>query len=247
MIALGAVARADQHAYTLGDLKALATQHAWRELVEHLEDVAPANRDGAWRAVAQQAGLGLLADVTHTSPADALGVVEALLARYPTLKDSKEFMARRAELGAAAFDRCFRAKLETADACALRLPGFVAEDPANAELAFRLAKLLPARSPHQYAVTAFALAIPNKDDPRCKDPDVRLAVIAALGLPRATNDELVTAGLALGMGVCWSALNDAILAAMGGGSPDLLANTCAPMKSRRALSPLLAKRCDKPT
>ncbi len=241
-LVVSSAARADDRKpYTLADLKALAGQHSWRELVEHLEDIAPTSRDATWRGLAQQAGLGLL---SQADAADGLRLGEALLARYPALKDSKDFMTKRAELGYAAFETCFKGKIEWADICGEQLKPFVEADPTNAELAFRLAKLLPPRAHHHYAVPAFAIAIQKKDDARCKDPDVRLAVVSGLGLARAANEDVVAASIQLGSSVCWSALHDAIQEAMGGDATDYLKNTCPFMKQKQTLPPLLTKRCD---
>src|SRR5580700_1594979 len=99
VVVLATIARADDRKlYTLADLKALAKQQAWSELVDHLEDIPPTNRDADWRAVAQQAGLGALGIAGRSGPVDGLSVSETLLDRYPVLKDSKDFMAKRATL-----------------------------------------------------------------------------------------------------------------------------------------------------
>ena len=156
-------------------------------------------------------------------------------------------MTKRAELGYAAFDTCFKGKLAWADVCGEQLKPFVEADPTNAELAFRLAKLLPARSHHYYAVPAFAIAIQKKDDARCKDPDVGLAVVSGLGLARAGNEDVVAASIQLGSSTCWTALHDAIQGAMGGDAADYLKNTCPFMKQRQTLPSLLLKRCDAAT
>src|SRR5450631_441781 len=73
--------------YTIADLRALAQQHAWSELIDHLEDVTPSTRDAEWASLAQQAALGVLASSTDHGPSAGLTTAHALLTRYPTLKD----------------------------------------------------------------------------------------------------------------------------------------------------------------
>ena len=244
-LGLGGISRADDRKpYTMADLRALAQQQAWGELIDHLEDIPPSSRDAEWRRVAQQAGLGALSIAGRTGPSEGLWLSESLLGRYPVLKESRDFMSKRADLGYAAFDKCFRGRIEWADACGERLTPFVLADPSNADLAFRVAKLVPPPVHHWYAAPAFAVAIQKKDDPRCQDPDVRLAVIAGLGQSLPGKPDVVNASIQLGSALCWSALHDAIREAMGGDGADYLKNTCPFMKSRQTLPPLLTKRCD---
>jgi hypothetical protein len=227
----------------LSDLQSLAQQRAWDELVDHLEDIPPANRDGAWRSLAQQAGLGALTLAGRRGPSDGLYLSEALLQRYPTLKESKEFMSKRAELGAQAFERCFQ-KSPRAEACATHLRAFVEADTSNQDLAFRLGKLLPQNAYGRLAVPAYAVAIQKTDDPRCQDADVKRAVLSGLSLPKAGNEDVVAESIQLGGNLCWRALQSAITDRMGGDSTDYLKNTCRFTLGRQALSSLLTKRCE---
>jgi hypothetical protein len=244
IVVLATIARADDRKlYTLADLKALAKQQAWSELVDHLEDIPPASRDADWRDVAQQAGLGALTLAGHGGPGEGLSVSETLLDRYPVLKDSKDFMAKRATLGYAAFEQCF-AKLKWAESCVAVLDRFVQTDPSNTDVAFRLAKLVPQQLHRWYAVPAFAVAIQKKDDARCKDPDVRVAVIAGLHLPADGHEDIVKPSIELASNTCWSALRDAVQDGMADTANDYLKNTCPFMKTRISFSPLLTKRCE---
>jgi hypothetical protein len=227
----------------LSDLRSLARQTAWDELVDHLEDIPPASRDAEWRSLAQQAGLGALTLSARKGPSDALYLSEALLQRYPALKESKEFMSKRAELGAQAFERCFQ-KSPRAEVCATHLKAFVEADTTNQDLAFRLGKLLPQNAYGRLAVPAYAIAIQKKDDPRCQDADVQRAVLSGLSLPRAGNEDVVAESIQLGGSLCWKALQSAITDRMGGDSTDYLKNTCPFALGRQALSSLLTKRCE---
>jgi hypothetical protein len=241
-MAMAAPSHADT-TYTLADLRALAQQQSWPEIVDHLSDIPPASRDAEWQTIAQQAGLGALNMAGQRGPTDGLYLSESLLTRYPVLKTSPDFMSKRASLGAQAFQRCF-ARDEWAEYCAARLRPFVQAEPTNQELAFRLGKLVPPRAYGRLAVPAFAVAIRQKDDPRCQDPDVRRAVLSGLSLPRAGNEDTVAESVQLGSTLCWQALAPAIVERMGSDAPDYLANTCPFAKQKQALPDLLAKRCD---
>jgi hypothetical protein len=227
----------------MADLRSLAQQKAWSELVDHLEDIPPANRDAEWQSLAQQAGLGALTLAGQRGPVDGIYLSEALLQRYPVLKDSKDFMSKRAELGAQAFARCFQKDL-WADSCAAHIKAFVEADRTNQDLAFRLGKLLPPRSFGRLAIPAFAVAIQKKDDPRCQDPDVKRAVLSGLSVPKAGNEDIVAESVQLGSNLCWQALQPSITDRMGGDPTDYLKNTCPFVMAKRSLSIVMSKACE---
>ena len=245
---LGLVTRAgaDPKTYSLADLRALAKQQAWLELVDHLDDVAPSGRDADWRSLVQQAGLGVLTMAGSGGPADGLAVGELLLARYPALAQSKDYMTKRAELGYAALEHCYD-KRSWASTCTKRLRAFAAADPSNRELAFKLGKLVPAFADRAQAAPVFALALHTKDDARCKDADVRIAVVAGLGVDASSDPDLVSAAVQLASGTCAAALRDAVQTALGSDSKYILHNACPFMRSQLAAGSLLAKRCDNAT
>src|SRR5271156_39505 len=65
LIALGGtrLAHADDKKYTMADLKALVTQQSYREAVQHLDDVAPSERNADWQEVAGTAAAGFVASL----------------------------------------------------------------------------------------------------------------------------------------------------------------------------------------
>ncbi len=228
---------------TIVDLRALARQRAWAELVEHLSDVPPAARDREWQSLAQTA---CLEEVNHErlkSPLAALGLGEALLQLYPALAESREFMNARADLGLQAFERCFEQD-RTSEGCAAHLRAFVRADPTASDLAFKLGKLVPPRAHGRLAVPAFAVALRTPDDPRCNDPDVKRAVLSGLSVPRAGNEALLGESVELASNVCWRALAPAITDRMGGDSTDYLRNVCPFVRTRGALTRLMSSTCD---
>jgi hypothetical protein len=227
---------------TLADLQALANHAAWDELASHLEDIPPAGRNAEWQRLVEQAALGVLSRAGEKAASFALFTSESLLERYPTLKQSREFMARRADVGEQAFERCFD-KSPQAEPCAAHLRAFVRADPSDRDLAFRLGKLLPPRAYGRLAVPAFAVAIQSENDPRCGDPDVKRAVLSGLSLPRAGNEDTVAESIQLGLNRCWQSLAPAITERMGGNSTDYLRNTCPFVRARQGLSALMSKSC----
>jgi hypothetical protein len=81
------------------ELETLAAHEAWLELSMKLESVPAPARDAAWQALAERAAIGVLASLEGRG--EAFGgamMAEAFLTRFPTLKESRVFMKKRAEL-----------------------------------------------------------------------------------------------------------------------------------------------------
>lgn len=92
------------------DLDALARQDAWAELIEHLEDIPPAQRDDAWRSLVVRALREHLRAELKTD-ADRIGIARtaaSFVRRYPFTRTAKELLDLRAEAGLAAVEACAR-------------------------------------------------------------------------------------------------------------------------------------------
>lgn len=203
ILCLTCVARAEAKPYTLADLEALEQRGAWRELINHLEDIPPAKRDAKWDALCERASAGALDDEEKRDGRYAVAIAEALLERYPSLEKSEKFMLRAAKI--------------------TRLHGSSA-----------------------FAASHFATAIDlmpeNRRQTVCKDEQLALATIAALGLP--ADDRLVARGRALAK-TCLDALEPALKEELGRNQKGsyFFDNACGLLLERGALSSLQAKQC----
>ncbi len=187
--ASGASTPRDVHdAYTLSDLRALESTKAWRELVEHLGDIAPAARDANWQALAEHGSTELLETLAiDQEPLHAAAVADELTKRFPTLTTSRSFMRKRAELGLRGFTACFQ-QSRSGVACTERLLGFVRSDPENHELAMDAGRLVSQRQFAYAAVPFFRVAVVGNADngAMCDDEALKSATAAALtNLPGA--------------------------------------------------------------
>lgn len=205
ILALVSVAAADDKRYTMADLKALVSQKSYREAVQHLGDISPSERNADWQAVAGEASAGLLAGA---SPDEKLGTMMALEQQYPVLLKSPKYSAARSEAGPAAFAACFRnGDLDTCRTAALK---FVDADPTNGKLALAIAKLARLNMNSYSSVPFFKRALAaNKGTAVCKDEDLSIAVIAALGLPY--EDPLFVDARPIAGTTCWADLKKGIL------------------------------------
>jgi hypothetical protein len=169
--------------YELADLKALETQQGWRELVDHLGDIVPSKRNDEWKGLAERSLVGLLSalDLKDERKAQqALGQIDEQLERWAFLKQSKPFLAKRAEVGLKAFAMTFGSSRHSAgdDPWRDRLKEFVAADTVTPDLPLRAGKLITSRLVADAAIPYFKAALGKGGKPLCKDADVQKALVA---------------------------------------------------------------------
>jgi hypothetical protein len=170
--------------YTMADLEALRARGSFQELVDHIEDVAPAARTPQWDGLLLEGAKGVLANLSGRSDTlEAFWATETLVRRYPSLRNSRELLAKRAEIGKTAIQACFRARYND-EACLNRGRDFIAVCPNDRELDVAVGKIVRQNQNHHAAVPFFYAAVNGvENSPYCGDEDLRLAVVAGLALP----------------------------------------------------------------
>jgi len=241
-VMLSSVARADEKKYTLADLKALVASKSYREAVIHLEDISPSERTAAWLEVATDAAAGYLAGLSNDDLVTKVLSIEEIDARHPQLLKSPKYTKVRAEIGLKGYEACF-AQSYTLDECLQHAMKFIEADGGNVDLAFRMSKLVRKSGNAYNAVPYFKKALAGKPSAAmCKDEDVKLAVVAGLGLPGDYDG--AKGSIAISTGACWDALKKPIMEAFtaekSGYTHD---NTCIVLKTKNALTPDQAKTC----
>jgi hypothetical protein len=127
--------------------------------------------------------------------------------------------------------------------CFPQLLSIVNANPANTDLAWQAGKWARQRRAQWTAVPFFHKAALKSGDPRCKDEDVSIAVLAALGQPAAKDPELIRLSQDLAFEKCWPELSAGLKKGIGEGSY-VFTNACAGMKKKGALSGIQTKRCE---
>ena len=211
------VAAADDHKYTLKDLKALIAQKGYQEVLQHLDDVAPSDRSQEWVDVAGQAAAGYLADAEDDQKLPMMVQFEK---QYPTVLKSQAYARARLDAVPKAFGKCYEhagsryggeaSRLEGFDKCNEIGKKFIDSDPTNAALALAIAKV-PARTsfPHK-ALPLFKIAITvagKSSATVCKEPDLARGVINSLhfagGKTLEETDEIAT--------TCWASVKKPLI------------------------------------
>lgn len=165
--------------YTMDDLLALEKRKSWSEMVDHLEDIAPAKRDATWDRLTEVASTGFVAAETDVFAAAAKA--DALFARFPGLASSKAFEDRRTDAVVAAARRCFAASSSGAR-CTMDLQASAKASPNNTRLAMEAGRLTILNQFAYVANRFFAIAVSGKKGrpAECKDPELQRAAKAAV-------------------------------------------------------------------
>lgn len=206
----GAHARAAKESkYSLADLKALEKKQSWEELLSHAEDVPPTQRNPSWDEAVEHAAIGYLRSLKNERESfEGVFGSRDLLRRYPHLEKSKEFLSQRADLGQLAAEECFRSSYG-GGRCVELMRAFLSPPEPAPEVAFAFGKLTRKNQNHYIAVPFFKWAFERKPEAFwCRDDDLRMAVLAGLGLP--PDDEGAVGARQITGGVCWATLSGQI-------------------------------------
>jgi hypothetical protein len=234
------VAHADKDKrYTVADLKQLVNGKSFQEALEHLDDISPADRTADWDDLGGRAAVGAIDH--QREPLAKLQLMLAIEEKYPKIIKHATYNSLRTEVGPKGFAACFDASNEVSE-CKAFAEKFVDDDAANGKLALAMAKVARRGMFAYGAIPLFTRAIAaTKGTAICKDEDLKLSVVASLGLP--TDDAAQTQGRTIA-GTCWTDLHAPIVDAFKAEpSGYLKTNACALLKARKALTSELSGLC----
>jgi hypothetical protein len=242
-VLLPSAALADKKPYTLADLKALVSAKSYKEAVEHLKDVAPADRNAEWQDIAATAAGGYIGGLKDDNLVTKVLEIEKLDQDHPAILTPPKYTKVRAEIGLKAYEACFKNSYWI-DECLQHAMKFLEGDAGNTDLAFKMAKQVRRNANAYGAVPFFKRALAGKNAAAvCKDDDLKLAVIAGLGLPADYDNAADSRTIA--SGVCWDALKKPVLDAFNDESSGgyVKENACAVLKAKKVLTADQAKTC----
>ncbi len=240
VLVIASLARAADK-YEFADLQALEKQGSWEELVNHLEDISPSKRDAAWLALAERACGGLLEStkLDEQSAEQVLYAAKRMLQRYPTLKQSKAFMAKRAEVGLKAFAHSYSHYRHSAsdDPWLEQIKEFVKADTVTADLPQRAAKVVQHDLVAYCAWPLWKMAL-DKGARVCKDADFQKSILSAF------QDDLWTKEISdVAQYKCWAELKAPLVAGLEQSNEEAYQKAACPvLKAKRVKS----AKCDAP-
>lgn len=227
--------KAKEGTYSMADLQALERKGSWEELLGHAEDVAPAQRSAAWEKMIEKAAIGYMTNLTKDSAAyEGAFSSQSLVKRYPHLAKSQEFMAKRGEAGKNAADICLRDS-HRGTRCIEMMKEFLKVEGTTPEVGFAFGKVTRKNQNHYVAVPFFKWALDKKADAAmCGDDDLKLAIVAGLGLP--PDYENAQGARSVAANKCWDGLSAAIKKELAENQSSYYRdNACAVLKAKGAL------------
>lgn len=237
-LALATTARAEDKKYTLADLKALVADKSYTEALQHMGDISPSERKAEWNEVLGQAATGFA-----QGGKDAIDKLRNMLAveeQYPTVVKNAKYAAVRTEWGPKGFATCFDRSYDVSD-CKTFAIKFIDDDASNGKLALAMAKVARKGMNAYGAAPLFKRAVSATKATACKDADLSLAVIAALGLPTDYDDYADGKSVA---DTCFGELKPTILKELVGASGYYKDNACALLTAKKDKANV-AKLCTK--
>lgn len=235
-LVLTSLAQAGDKTYSLADLKALAEQQSYEELLAHATDVAPAQRTPQWQGLVEKA---VNAVVEDTPQAERAWKMESFAKRFAFLKKSGSFKGGSSKAELAAAEQCFKGAWQGQE-CLDRLTHAV-DRAKDSQFAFDAAKVVMRNQNPYVAMPLFAKAIEGKSaSARCQDEALQRCVVAALGLPSDDARVKDAQGVA---DTCFDKLKKGLLVGLKDGSSYYRDNACPLLTKKKALSKTEAASC----
>ena len=179
------LAHAEDKKYSLADLKALVDDKSYQEALMHMGDIKPSERKAEWKDLLGQAAAGFAASGKDSF--DKLRNMLAIEEQYPSVIKHAKYAAVRTEWGPKGFEACFSNSYST-DQCRTYAIAFVDDDASNGKLALAVAKIARKGMNAYNSAPLFKRAVAAAKKTACKDSDLSLSTIAALGLPSDYDD-----------------------------------------------------------
>ena len=237
---MGATVHAGDDKYTMDDLRLLDQQKSFQEIMDHMDDIRPSQRNEEWTEIVTRAAVNALKnELTGGDAYMAQQWSEQVLQSVPALNGSKEFMDLRNKAVLDGSAQCYRDYYGGSE-CTDNLRKVVLQDPVNKELAFKAGKMVRLNMNASVAVPFFIRALKEDPDSKiCSDPDVFLAVSAGMGV----SGEGAKDAMELGFSLCFNALKSQLLEDFYSTNGYALDNYCTAFSEKKMLTKFQTAYC----
>jgi hypothetical protein len=223
---------------TLADLEVLLQKGASAELLERAEDVAPAARTDAWKALVTSAAVAMVKSTAVTKDPFAPALeADTLAKRHAFLAEREPFQRARDGAVLAGAQRCL--KESDGEPCWKSLDAF--EPTLSPQGGLELGRALRKNGARPERVAALYARAAAKDPGVCKDAEVADVLVASLDGPIEGAPQVAARSVAFSG--CWAALMPKLKAAMVGASAYRLQNCCKPMREKKSLTSMQEDLC----
>jgi hypothetical protein len=173
-----------KHNAELDDLRALAKQRSYEEMLAKATEVKPTARDEEWESLLETAAIGYLEQLAEaTEEGQEMAPVEAskrMVELYPVLAEHDGFRKVRAKTGVDAYSRCWASYCRSHQGWSrdvdwsLAVYEYSKIDPEYS--AFIAGKMVMTRLIPETATGMFALAVEHNGKQVCADADLKRSV-----------------------------------------------------------------------
>lgn len=170
--------------YTMEDLQALSSAQNWSELLAHVGDIRPTERNSDWEKLVQLGAVGAFNNyVSAGATDDAIGLGQHLLATYPFLSKSESFTQNFAKQLVPAAQPCIKYSME---GCVENYGKLMASLSPAGEVSFEEGVKVFQAVSKSLSVPFFASAV-QASDKYCSDERVANALLYTLDRPKNVN------------------------------------------------------------
>lgn len=226
--------------YTMEDLKMLDKEGNHIQVLEHMNDIRPSQRNEEWKAIVQRATMTYLEKLVASGDAyAAFNFSEQMLDTQSALKDYDAFINLRRNTVLSFLKDCYQNTYSGSE-CTDLLNGAINKTPSDQELVFQAAKLVRLHTNAANAVPFFVQAMKiNPDLKKCTDEDLILAVESGMKLP----PDRASAAFELGFSICYEPLKASLLEDFYKSSGYATTNYCSSLSMKKALTPFQKAYC----
>lgn len=226
--------------YTMEDLKVLDKEGKHIQVLEHMNDIRPSQRNEEWQVIVQRAVMNYLEKLaTSEDSYMAFNFAEQMLDTQPTLKNDDAFINLRRKAVIRSIKDCYQNSYNGSE-CTDLLSTAIKKTPSDQELAFQSAKLVRLNTNSANAVPFFVQAMKdNPDLKKCTDEDLIIAVQSGMKLP----PDKANAAFELGFSICYEPLKPYLLENFYKSSGYATTNYCSSLSMKKALTPFQKAYC----
>ncbi len=170
-------------AYTKDQLVKLGEQELWTELLTHIGDVDPLQRDQEWAELLEKSTYEALNELLRREDFNrAIEISSPLFENFKPLKKSKRVMKLHREIGLKHIENCLRARESPENCHTLSLRYIDYDSEGRGPLAYEIGKLTTFHRFHRYALPYFQIAVEEAGSREiCGDDRLRSALTNIAG------------------------------------------------------------------
>ena len=237
-ILCGAPAFAESKNYSMADLDALAKSKSFHELVEHLRDIPPAQRNAHWNSLVDQTATGLMTE--ETDSVKKIRLASNLRKQFPRLENSPILGAKESFKELSDFELCYNTLDDDGDYCTRQLRSFVQGQKKNGALAQKAGALVSRKMAAWVSLEFFRIGLEAGEKAICTDSSLANSVENGFN---QTEGEGLKNATTIARTYCWDNLKQQLVDALTSSNKDYQKAICPIALEKNSLKGLREAKC----